>query len=58
MAEIKKKRKRWSEVTCKEHGTKSADTHWKTPQVKTALPRNKRERMAGCPVCAKELRAT
>lgn len=54
MADVKKKKAVWAEVTCDRHGKQMANAIWKSKQVKVPVPRNKREKMSGCPECKTE----
>lgn len=44
----------WFEVTCDIHGTKEAKDTTGTKRLKVATPKNKREKMRGCPICRSE----
>ena len=47
------KKTRWAEVTCDTHGKYEDGSQWKRKQVTVSIPKHKRDRMSGCPVCKK-----
>lgn len=41
------------EVICAAHGRKDIDRPFMPPMVQVGVPKHKRDRRAGCPICAK-----